>query len=250
MRYFIQIAYNGKDLHGWQIQPNANTVQAEMNKALTVYFNQGAIHCIGCGRTDTGVHASDFYLHFDIDQEIDEKESTYRLNRILPLTIAVKKFIKVVEYSHARFDALSRTYQYHIHTIKNPFLLDGSLFFSYPLNVEKMNEACQLLFNYEDFTSFSKVHTDSKTNICKIRRAEWKQKDDKIIFTIQSDRFLRNMVRAIVGTMLDIGQGKKQVKDIATIIEQKDRGKAGRSVSGKGLYLSKVEYDFDKLRLI
>jgi len=248
MRYFIQIAYNGKEFHGWQIQPNANTVQAEINKALTVYFNQGKIHCTGCGRTDTGVHASDFYLHFDINQEIDETESLYRLNRILPLAIVVKKIIKVGAYAHARFDALSRTYEYHIHTIKNPFL-EGSLFFSYPLNLEKMNEACRLLFNYTDFTSFSKVHTDTKTNVCKIMKAEWKQEGNKIVFTIQADRFLRNMVRAIVGTMLDIGQGKKQPQDIATIIEQKDRGKAGRSVYGKGLYLSKVEYNFDKLLL-
>ncbi len=247
MRYFIQIAYNGKDLHGWQVQPNANTVQAEMNKALTVYFNQGAIHCIGCGRTDTGVHASDFYLHFDINKEIDEVTSIYRLNRILPLTIVVKKIIRVGKQAHARFDAISRTYEYHIHTVKNPFLLEGSLFFSYPLNIEKMNRACKLLFKYKDFTSFSKVHTDAKTNICSIMKAEWKQEGDKIIFTIQADRFLRNMVRAIVGTMLDIGQGKKQPQDIVTIIEQKDRGKAGRSVAGKGLYLSKVEYDFDKL---
>jgi len=242
MRYFIQIAYNGKDFHGWQVQPNANTVQAEMNKALTTYFNQGKIHCVGCGRTDTGVHATDFFLHFDIEQPINEKESAYRLNRILPFTIAVKKIIKVSDTAHSRFDALSRTYEYHLHTSKNPFLLDGSLFYPYPLDLDKMNRACQILFKHSDFTSFSKVHSDAKTNICTIMAAHWKQKDDKIIFTIQADRFLRNMVRAIVGTMLKIGQGKISIEDFEQIILQKDRGKAGKSVDGKALYLTKVEY--------
>jgi tRNA pseudouridine38-40 synthase len=245
MRYFVQIAYNGKDFHGWQIQPNANTVQAEMNKALTTYFNSGPINCTGCGRTDTGVHASDFYLHFESEKEdLDNDENVYRLNRILPLTIVVKRFIKVGEYQHSRFDALSRTYEYHIHTNKDPFLLEGSLFFAYELDIDKMNEACTLLFNYTDFTSFSKVHTDTKTNICNLMRAEWIKKGNKLVFTIQADRFLRNMVRAIVGTMLDIGQGKIPVTEISSIIEDKDRGRAGKSVNGKGLYLSFVEYDF------
>jgi tRNA pseudouridine38-40 synthase len=244
MRYFVQIAYNGKGFHGWQVQPNANTVQAEMNKALTTYFNSGPIHCVGCGRTDTGVHASDFYLHFDTELIIDTIESAYRLNRILPITIAVKHIFKVEEHSHTRFDALSRTYEYHIHTEKDPFLNDGSLFYGYELDLDKMNEACSLLFNYSDFTSFSKVHSDAKTNICKIMRAEWLKTSNKLIFTIQADRFLRNMVRAIVGTMLDIGQSKIPVTELAQIIEAKDRGRAGKSVDGKGLYLAKVEYDF------
>ncbi len=244
MRYFVQIAYNGKDFHGWQVQPNANTVQAEINKALTTYFNSGAIHCIGCGRTDTGVHASDFYLHFDLDKQIDLKESTYRLNRILPRSIAVKRIIEVENNAHTRFDATSRTYQYFIHTKKDPFANEGSLYFGYPLNLEKMNEACKLLFNYSDFTSFSKLHTDAKTNICQLMHAKWRKEGDKLIFTIQADRFLRNMVRAIVGTLLDIGQEKIPVQEISKIIEDKDRGRAGKSVDGKGLYLSKVEYDY------
>ncbi|MCT4581511.1 MAG: tRNA pseudouridine(38-40) synthase TruA [Flavobacteriales bacterium] len=244
MRYFVQIAYNGKDFHGWQVQPNANTVQAEVNKALTTYFNNGPIHCVGCGRTDTGVHASDFYLHFDIDKAIDTEETTYRINRILPFTIVVKRFIKVEDHQHTRFDALSRTYEYHIHTQKNPFILEGSLFYPYPLDIKRMNEACQLLFNYSDFTSFSKVHSDAKTNICKIMYAKWEVNNDQIVFTIQADRFLRNMVRAIVGTLLKVGQHKLSINDFANIIEAKDRCEAGKSVDGKGLYLSKVEYDF------
>lgn len=243
MRYFVQIAYNGKDFHGWQIQPNANTIQGEINKALTIYFNIGDIYCVGCGRTDTGVHATEFYFHFDIDIEINKEEAVYRINRILPFTIVIKRFIKVQEQLHSRFDALSRTYQYHIHTQKNPFILEGSLFYPYKLDIPIMNEACSILLKYSDFTSFSKVHSDAKTNICKIMNANWKLDDYKIVFEIKADRFLRNMVRAIVGTMLKLGQKKISLIDFVEIIEAKDRCKAGKSVDGKGLYLHKVEYD-------
>ncbi len=241
MRYFVQIAYNGKDFHGWQIQPNANTVQAEMIKALSTYFSQD-IYCIGCGRTDTGVHAKDFYLHFDVPQPLNLSNAVYRLNRILPFTIVVKDIREVREDLHSRFDALSRTYEYHIHTQKNPFLLEGSLFFPYPLNVDLMNQACEILFEFSDFTSFSKVHSDAKTNICKIMQADWKTTDNGIVFTIKADRFLRNMVRAIVGTMLKVGQEQITLNDFRRIIEQKDRGKAGKSVDGKGLYLTQIDY--------
>ena len=241
MRYFVQIAYNGKDFHGWQIQPNANTVQAEMIKALSTYFCQD-IYCIGCGRTDTGVHAKDFYLHFDVPSPLDLSNAVYRLNRILPFTIVVKNIKQVKDDLHSRFDALSRTYEYHIHTQKNPFLLEGSLFYPYPLNIELMNEACKILFEFSDFTSFSKVHSDAKTNICKIMQAEWKTTENGLVFTIKADRFLRNMVRAIVGTMLKVGQEQKTIEEFRQIIEQKDRGKAGKSVDGKGLYLTNVDY--------
>ena len=241
MRYFVQIAYNGKDFHGWQIQPNANTVQAEMIKALSTYFCQD-IYCIGCGRTDTGVHAKDFYLHFDVSSPLDLSNAVYRLNRILPFTIVVKNIKQVKDDLHSRFDALSRTYEYHIHTQKNPFLLEGSLFYPYPLNIELMNEACKVLFEFSDFTSFSKVHSDAKTNICKIMQAEWKTTENGLVFTIKADRFLRNMVRAIVGTMLKVGQEQKTIEEFRQIIEQKDRGKAGKSVDGKGLYLTNVDY--------
>lgn len=245
MRYFVQIAYNGKNFHGWQVQPNANTIQAEMNKALTTYLNADSIHCIGCGRTDTGVHATDYYLHFDTENETLANDVTvYRMNRILPFSIVVKRILKVEPHRHARFDALSRTYQYHIHLEKDPFLLEGSLFFPYELAIDKMNKACTLLFNYSDFTSFSKVHSDAKTNICKIIRAEWSKTGNNLTFTIQADRFLRNMVRAIVGTLLEVGQNRISLEEFAQVIEAKDRGKAGKSVDGKGLFLTAVEYDF------
>lgn len=240
-RYFIHLAYNGTEFHGWQIQPNAPTVQEALMDVLGKLLRE-KVEVIGCGRTDTGVHASDFYAHFDTAVELDLEKIKFKCNCMLPWGIVVHEIFKVNEQWHTRFSATGRTYHYHIHQAKNPFNKDLSYYLRESLDENKMNEAAKLLFNYIDFTSFSKAHTDTKTNNCKIELAYWERNGDQLKFTIKADRFLRNMVRAIVGTLLDIGKGKLQVEDLDKIIQSKDRGKAGYSVPACGLYLAKVDY--------
>jgi len=204
-----------------------------------------SINLVGCGRTDTGVHAREFYAHFEISKKLNElRDLAFRLNGFLPDDIVIYEIFKVPADFHARFDAKSRTYKYYISIQKNPFLTGQSFYFHGKLDVSKMNEACSVLFNYTDFTSFSKLHTQTKTNNCKIYKAIWKEDGDELIFTIQADRFLRNMVRAIVGTMIEIGSGKLGVQDMKRIIEAKDRSDAGFSVPAEGLFLEKVSYVF------
>ena len=241
-RYFIQLSYKGTDYHGWQIQPNAVTVQEDLNKALSTLL-QEIINVVGAGRTDTGVHARFFIAHFDLKKEIDDLDKiTFKLNRFLSKSIAVQRVFRVENDVHSRFDATSRTYEYHIHTYKDVFLNELSYFYRKELDINAMNKAAKTLFEYTDFTSFSKLHTDVKTNNCKIMRAEWQQVDNRLIFTIQADRFLRNMVRAIVGTLLEVGEGKLSIEQFRTVIEQKDRGKAGVSVPPQGLFLKGIGY--------
>jgi len=241
MRYFVELSYNGKNYHGWQIQPNAISVQETMGKAFSVYF-QEEISLLGCGRTDTGVHASQFFAQFETDKNVDVDLACYSLNNMLPKDISLKRIFIVADDAHTRFSATSRTYQYFIHFNKDPFIGEHSYRFYQKLDQDKMNLACKTLFEFEDFTSFSKIHSESKTNICKILQAEWKPFGNGIVFTIQADRFLRNMVRAIVGTMLDIGRGKLEVEEIKDIILKKDRGEAGTSVPADALFLYKIEY--------
>jgi tRNA pseudouridine38-40 synthase len=243
MRYFIKFSYNGTHYHGWQHQPNAVSVQETLNKALTIILNT-SIDVMGAGRTDTGVHAQQMFAHFDFDLEIDAPTIVHKLNSFLPKDIAIYNIIKVNEEAHARFHAKSRTYEYHITTQKNVFQEDLSWCFSQKLDLNKMNEASHLLLNYTDFQCFSKVHTDVNTFNCKIQQAFWIQNENQIIFTIKADRFLRNMVRAIVGTMINIGIEKVSLPEFISIIESKDRKKAGFSVPAKGLFLTKIEYDF------
>ena len=241
-RYFLQCSYNGTNYHGWQIQPNAISVQEVMENALTTILRE-KIAVTGAGRTDTGVHASFFILHFDsVISEIDSESMVYKLNSFLPSDIAVQRIWKVNNEMHARFSALSRTYKYFISTEKNPFNTEFSYKYLKPLDVGKMNEAANILFNFEDFTSFSRLHTDVKTNNCKIFQAEWKQENSQLIFTIKADRFLRNMVRAIVGTLLEVGCGKLSVHEFQKIIEAKDRGVAGASAPAQGLFLVDIGY--------
>lgn len=242
-RYFIRLSYKGTHYHGWQVQPNAITVQEVLNKALSTVLNQ-EINVVGCGRTDTGVHASDFVAHFDIEgkRDVEKEKLVFRLNRFLPYDIAVKSLFEVKPDAHTRFDALSRTYQYFISRDKNPFRSESHWNMTHELDVNKMNEAAKLLFEYEDFTSFSKLHTDAKTNICKIYKAEWEDRGDEIVFTVSADRFLRNMVRAIVGTLIEVGRGKLDMAGFRQVIESKNRGKAGTSVPGHGLFLCTIEY--------
>ena len=205
-RFFLELAYNGKNYHGWQIQPSAISVQEVLNDCIGKMLRE-QINIVGCGRTDTGVHASYFVAHFESEkQEIDGKQFCHKLNRFLPKDIAVYSLTKVEEDMHSRFSAISRTYEYHLSTQKSPFLQDSAYYLDVQLNFDLMNEAAQILFGYIDFTSFSKLHTDVKTNNCKITKAVWEYKQGKWIFTISADRFLRNMVRAIVGTLLEVGR--------------------------------------------
>lgn len=243
MRYFIKLAYKGTNYFGWQYQPDAISVQETLNKALSTLLKTN-IDILGAGRTDSGVHAKEMFAHFDYETEIDTQKIVHKLNSFLPKDIAIFDLIKVHNDAHARFDATKRTYEYHIHTKKNAFESDDSWYYSLPLDVEKMNEACKILFEYIDFECFSKTHTDVNTFNCKIFEANWKQNEDKLVFTIAADRFLRNMVRAIVGTMINIGSGKVSLNDFRKIIESKNRSKAGFSVPAHGLYLTKIEYPY------
>ncbi len=244
-RYFITLSYSGKNYFGWQSQPGGNTVQDELNKALSTLLKEDII-VTGAGRTDTGVHARYFVAHFDTSVKIDNKEQLlYNLNGILPVDIAVKKISEVEKEKHARFDAVSRTYKYFISKEKDPFKLNTHQFIYSKLDINKMNEASAILFNYTDFTSFSKLHTDVKTNNCKMMQAEWEETVNELVFTIKADRFLRNMVRSIVGTLIDVGFGKLTIDEFKQIIEKKDRGEAGASVPAKGLFLWDIEYGFD-----
>lgn len=245
-RYFIRLSYKGSNYHGWQIQPNAITVQEELNKALSTILNQ-TINVVGCGRTDTGVHACDFMAHFELGESFrsDCEKLAFKLNRFLPHDIAIIDVFRVKLDAHTRFDAISRTYDYKITKYKNPFRMESHWKIQYKLDVFAMNEASKILLEYIDFTSFSKLHTDVKTNNCKISKAEWTETDDELVFTIKADRFLRNMVRAIVGTLVEVGRGKMDLDGFRQVIESKNRSNAGSSVPGHGLFLSKIEYPAD-----
>jgi tRNA pseudouridine38-40 synthase len=245
-RYFIRISYKGTHYHGWQIQANSKTVQEVLNQDLSVILNE-KIEVTGAGRTDTGVHARVFYAHFDSLQSDLHKDSNliFRINGKLPKDIAVQEILKVRPDAHARFDAVSRTYEYHITRKKDPFLTELVHYIYGDLDFKSMKKATALLTEVSDFTSFSKVDTDVKTNICKVYRAEWKINPEKMIFTITADRFLRDMVRAIVGTLLDVGFSRISIDKFSKIIEQKNRSAAGTSVPAKGLFLADIQYPME-----
>lgn len=241
-RYFIYLAYDGTAYHGWQIQPNGASVQECLMKALSTLLRR-PVEVTGAGRTDAGVHASLMVAHFDHDEVLDAAFMTDKLNRLLPPDISVYGLRAVKSDAHARFDATSRTYKYYVTTAKRPFDRQYRCRLFQTPDFARMNEAAQMLFRYTDFTSFSKLHTDVKTNNCRIMQAEWTQVDDVTwVFTIQADRFLRNMVRAVVGTLLEVGRGKLTVEGFCRIIEQKDRCQAGTSVPGNALFLVDVAY--------
>ncbi|MGB0895704.1 MAG: tRNA pseudouridine(38-40) synthase TruA [Flavobacteriaceae bacterium] len=241
MRYFIELSYNGKDYHGWQIQPNAISVQEVLENALTTILRQD-IGIVGAGRTDAGVHATQIFAHFDSDIELNTDDVVYKLNSILPKSIAVQQVFRVTDDAHARFHATKRSYQYKIITAKNPFLNEYAYLVKQPLAVDKMNQAASILLEYENFKCFSKVKTDVHTYNCTITFAEWSYDNGQLVFSISADRFLRNMVRAIVGTLLYIGLGKLEVDAIHDIIKSENRGEAGVSVPAHGLYLTEVCY--------
>ena len=275
MRFFITFSYNGTRYCGWQRQPNGIAVQEELEKALTTILRT-PIELTGAGRTDAGVHAFNMVAHFDIADDIlpaylkesdteigqrsysppvlggvprsregvinDSKRLINNLNSLLPYDIAVKNIERVTDEAHARFDALSRKYEYHIITHKNPFLKEQACRIHFPLNIELMNEAAKVLFEYEDFTSFSKLHTDVKTNNCTIMEAYWQQRGEELVFTIKANRFLRNMVRAIVGTLMEVGRERLTIEGFRQVIEAKNRCSAGHSVPACGLYFIEAEY--------
>jgi len=241
LRFFIQFSYFGKAYHGWQNQPNAITVQEVLEKGMSKLLNS-PVSLMGAGRTDTGVHAKMMYAHFDVDALEDIQDYIFRLNSFLPNDIAVERIFEVKDDAHARFHATARSYEYHIAKSKDPFTTDLAYFVKKELNVEQMNIAANLLIGKKDFECFSKSNTDVFTNICDLREAQWSIKENNLIFKITADRFLRNMVRAIVGTLINVGLGKYSPDYVNTILKSKDRTKAGVSVPAKGLYLTSIVY--------
>jgi len=241
LRYFIQFSYFGKAYHGWQNQPNAITVQEVLEKALSTLLRE-KMEVVGAGRTDAGVHARQMFAHFDFEPISDMDDLVYRLNAFLPNDVAIQGIYPVSAKAHTRFDAVERTYEYWLVKEKDPFLFDHAHFVKHTLDLDLMNEAAKILLQYTDFECFSKSNTDVKTFNCDVWEAYWKIEGKKWVFTITADRFLRNMVRAVVGTLLDVGMGKMLPEDMRKVIASKDRGEAGVSVPAKGLYLTKVSY--------
>lgn len=246
-RYFIELAYDGTNYHGWQIQDNAVSVQEVLNKVLATILRE-PVETIGCGRTDTGVHARQLYAHFDSESLVIGQQSLVKigdsLNAILPATIAVKRIIPVHTDAHARFDAVSRSYEYHVHFEKDPFKIDHSWQLRDKPDMALMNTAARIIMEYTDFSCFSKSNTQTFTNNCKITRAEWVYSEHCLVFHISADRFLRNMVRAIVGTLMMVGKKEIAPDEVRAIIESKNRSNAGTSVPACGLYLSEVKYPY------
>jgi tRNA pseudouridine38-40 synthase len=241
LRFFIELSYNGQAYHGWQNQPNAISVQEVLEKALSTLL-KNTISVMGAGRTDAGVHASQMFAHFDFEGKIDYKDLIYKLNSFLPKDIAVLDVFEVYSEAHTRFDALSRTYNYKISTLKSVFDYNFAYQVQLPLDIDAMNEACKILLEYKDFQCFSKSNTDVKTYNCEVKEAFWTKNSEQLVFTITADRFLRNMVRAIVGTMVNVGFGKLKPDDLHGIIASKDRCKAGFSAPAHGLYLLEIVY--------
>ena len=272
-RLFIHLAYNGANYNGWQTQPELPTVQETLEKALSTLL-RAPIAVVGCGRTDTGVHASDFYAHFDAEGAVDCSQLVFKLNNLLPPDIAIYDIFPVADKAHARFDATARTYQYHVSDRRLPFRQGQYCRIYFRPDIDRMNEAAKVLMEYEDFTSFAKLHTQVKTNICHVTEARWDfvpisgqwavdsgqcpstatattlqtaehcslNTEYEWVFTIRSNRFLRNMVRSVTGTLLDVGRGKLSIDGLREIIEKKDRCAAGVSMPACGLFLTKVEY--------
>ncbi len=241
MRYIIEFAYNGTNFHGWQKQLNARTVQQELEEKLFILL-KNPIETLGCGRTDTGVHAKQFFAHFDLDELLDAQNLVYKLNRIISKDIAIKNITPTHDSFNARFDAKWREYEYVISTYPNPFLNEFSWYNPTTVNIDLMNQACQLLLTHNNFECFSKVHTQVNNFNCNLMEAYWKQEGELLVFTIKANRFLRNMVRAIVGTLIQVGLQNIDLTHLEQIIASKNRSEAGMSVPAHGLFLTKVVY--------
>ncbi len=241
MRYFIELAYNGTHYHGWQMQPNAISVEEVLEKTLSTFFRK-EIQAVGAGRTDAGVHAKQLFAHFDLDKIIAVEETIYKLNSFLPKDISIQDIIQVTDEAHARFHATSREYEYIISLRKDPFQQKLAYQINVVPNVDLMNKAAEVLLQYSDFQCFSRSNTDAKTYICNITKAVWETEGSQLKFTITANRFLRNMVRAVVGTLLNVGLGKITIEQLHEIIKSKDRSNAGASAPAHGLFLTKVCY--------
>jgi len=244
MRYFVELAYKGAPFFGWQCQPNQITVQETLESVFSLIL-KSKIELTGCGRTDTGVHARQYFAHFDLDEPLSESycnELLYKFNSFLPKEIVIHRIFKVEDDLHARFSALDRTYKYYVALSKDPFLFPVTYRIYEKLDLKAMNLAAELLLGNQDFTSFSKLHTDVKNNFCEVTAAFWEQQGEQFVFTITANRFLRNMVRAIVGTLLFVGKGKISVADFQNIIQQKNRCEAKISVPAQALFLEEVRY--------
>ena len=241
MRYFIEFSYFGKSYHGWQRQPNAISVQEVLEEVFSTLTGDEKF-LVAAGRTDTGVHAKQMYAHFESDKIEDTVDLVFRLNSFLPEDISVKRIFEVSAEAHARFNATERTYEYWLVQQKNPFYSDTAHYVNRQLDIQKMNKAAKMLLEYTDFECFSKSQTDVKTYLCDLKKAKWQATEDCLVFSITADRFLRNMVRAVVGTLLEVGLGKWTIDDVKYILESKDRSKAGTSVPAKGLYLVDIKY--------
>ena len=242
MRYFVTFSYDGGRYHGWQIQPNGDSVQAQLQRGLSLLLRE-EITVTGAGRTDAGVHARMMVAHFDYPETLDGRQLTYKLNKLLPCDIAVDSVHQVADDLHARFSATSRMYRYYLHTAKDPFLRNTSCELHYPLDFDKMNQAARLLLDYEDFGAFCKAHADVKTTLCKVTDAQWHQTGSYTwYFEIRANRFLRNMVRAVVGTLIDVGRGRLTLEDFQRVVEGKKRTEAGESMPAHALFLEEITY--------
>lgn len=242
MRFFVTLSYDGTRFHGWQIQPNGISVQAELDRGLSLLL-RSEIHTTGAGRTDAGVHARMMVAHFDYEGMIDGPQLAYKLNKLLPRDISVQRVEQVPDDLHARFSAISRTYHYYLHTRKDPFLRHFSCELHYPLDFDLMNQAARLLLSYEDFGAFCKAHADVKTTLCHVTEASWHQiLPGEWCFEITANRFLRNMVRAVVGTLVDVGRGRLSLDDFRRVVEGKCRNDAGESMPANALFLERITY--------
>lgn len=246
-RYFLELSYKGAAYAGFQIQENANSIQAEVEKALATIF-RADFTLTGSSRTDTGVNARSNYFHFDLESGF-RQEAVYNLNALLPKDIAVRRVFEVKPDAHARFDAISREYQYYIYRFKDPFLADRAYYYPYSMDLQALKEAAAILASYSDFSSFSKRNTQVKTYKCRILASEWFQEDDCLVYRVKANRFLRGMVRGLVGTMIQVGRGKKSLEELKTVVEARDNTLADFSVPGHGLFLERVEYDWANVLL-
>ena len=249
MRYFIGLSYDGTAFHGWQAQKNAISIQKVLGDALSMMLRED-ISLTGCGRTDTGVHAREYFAHMDLEQDLSKAQVgklVFKLNSYLGKDIAIHEIFQVQPKAHARFSASLRTYRYYVSLAKDPFLFNKSYYHYGPIDIDMMNRGAELIMKYSDFTSFSKVDSDTKTKICKISEARWERSGSLLVFTISADRFLRNMVRAIVGTLIDLGTGKMSLRELKLVVEAKNRSDAGDSVPACGLFLERVLYPEDLL---
>lgn len=241
MRFLIELSYNGTGFHGWQRQINAPSIQQEIEEKLSTIFRTET-PIVGCGRTDTGVHATKYFAHFETDQAFNQTDLIHKLNSMLPAGIAVQTIVPITNDGHARFSATKRSYEYRITKVKDPFATELAYRFNLSLDVEAMNKACAMMLGEKDFGCFCKSKADNLTNLCNVFEAKWTDNKDSIVFTISANRFLRNMVRAIVGTMLEIGQNRMSLQEFQQVLDSKDRTYAGASVPAHGLYLTAVEY--------